>query len=247
MNDVFQKQYNKLFIGGVSTEITEEILFNCFSKFGEVEKIYLIYDKVTGQSKGFGFLEYNDLEVAKKVAEAHYIILNNCRIEIKPKLLKRDAQLANNSNLVINTNDFYKNLQSSQTKDDLDSKTSPQPNSASKNVDLCISDIANMNSSKIEENPTVNQGNFKDTSAQNVNDMSKSCNLQKNNLNSDESTNCESNVDISTYLIHKSSEEFPINSVDETPYDKQKYFDFSNTKSQGLKDNQDEIKNYQVS
>jgi RNA recognition motif-containing protein len=100
LNDVFQKQYNKLFIGGVSTELTEEILFDCFSKFGNVEKIYLIYDKITGKSKGFGFLEYKSYEVAKKVADARYIVLNDCKIEVKPKLLKRDAQLISNNTQV---------------------------------------------------------------------------------------------------------------------------------------------------
>ena len=112
INDVFIKQRNKLFIGGVGADISEEQLYNCFSKFGKIEKIYLIYDKVTGFSKGFGFLEYEDETSAKRVASAHYIILNGCKIEIKPKLLKKevnkdDANSANNKNEQKNNNEKH--------------------------------------------------------------------------------------------------------------------------------------------
>lgn len=85
INEIFQKQFNKLFIGGISSTINEEQLFIAFSKFGLIEKVYLIYDKVTGISKGFGFLEYQDENIARKVAASHFIWINDCRIEIKPK------------------------------------------------------------------------------------------------------------------------------------------------------------------
>ena len=85
IKEVFDKQPNKLFLGGVQSNITEDELRTLFSAFGSIKKIYLIYDKVTNKSKGFGFLEYEKSEVAEKVADMHYIMVKNCRIEIKKK------------------------------------------------------------------------------------------------------------------------------------------------------------------
>ena len=85
IKEVFDKQPNKLFIGGIQSNITEEELKTVFSSFGNLKKIYLIYDKINDKSKGFGFLEYEKIEVAEKVAEMHYIVVKNCRIEIKKK------------------------------------------------------------------------------------------------------------------------------------------------------------------
>ena len=92
IKEVFDKQPNKLFLGGVQSNITEDELRTLFSAFGSIKKIYLIYDKVTNKSKGFGFLEYEKSEVAEKVADMHYIMVKNCRIEIKKKQLKNEIQ-----------------------------------------------------------------------------------------------------------------------------------------------------------
>lgn len=48
----------KLFIGGLSLDTTEKDLTDYFSKFGEIYKTYLIYDKNNNTSRGFGFVEF---------------------------------------------------------------------------------------------------------------------------------------------------------------------------------------------
>lgn len=46
-----------LYVGNLPYRITEDELRATFEEFGEVSSCTIIRDKVTGQSKGFGFLE----------------------------------------------------------------------------------------------------------------------------------------------------------------------------------------------
>lgn len=47
----------KLYVGGLSYDTTEDSLRNYFSQAGNVESAMVIMDKMTGRSKGFGFVE----------------------------------------------------------------------------------------------------------------------------------------------------------------------------------------------
>jgi cold-inducible RNA-binding protein len=60
---------NKLFVGGVSWNTTDESLREAFEKFGEVTDAVIITDRETGRSRGFGFVTYqnnDDAETAIK-------------------------------------------------------------------------------------------------------------------------------------------------------------------------------------
>ena len=46
----------KLYVGNLSPQADEATLTALFSMFGTVEKAYLILDKQTGESKGYGFV-----------------------------------------------------------------------------------------------------------------------------------------------------------------------------------------------
>jgi RNA recognition motif-containing protein len=49
-----------LFVGNLSPETTEDDLRNLFSEFGEIVTIKVVKDTVTGDSRGFGFVEMAD-------------------------------------------------------------------------------------------------------------------------------------------------------------------------------------------
>lgn len=55
----------KLYVGGLSYNTTEESLKNFFSQAGEVESATIITDRISGRSRGFGFVEMADEEGAK--------------------------------------------------------------------------------------------------------------------------------------------------------------------------------------
>ena len=51
---------NKLFVGGLSFNTTENDLQELFAQTGSVETVRIITDHDTGRSKGFGFVEMQE-------------------------------------------------------------------------------------------------------------------------------------------------------------------------------------------
>lgn len=63
----------KLFVGGIPWATTSDDLQQLFSQHGSVSSATVITDKMTGRSRGFGFVEFaNDAE-----ADAAIAALNN--------------------------------------------------------------------------------------------------------------------------------------------------------------------------
>ncbi len=56
----------KLFVGGLSWNLSDSDLQNAFAKFGEVEDAVVIKDRDSGRSRGFGFVTFADAESADK-------------------------------------------------------------------------------------------------------------------------------------------------------------------------------------
>ena len=54
----------KLYVGNLSYNTTEDSLRNLFSGFGSVASAKIIFDRETGNSKGFGFIEMSTEEEA---------------------------------------------------------------------------------------------------------------------------------------------------------------------------------------
>ncbi len=63
----------KLYVGSLPFSVTEQELQGLFEPHGKVMSARLIIDKISGRSKGFGFVEYENAEDATKAIEA----LNN--------------------------------------------------------------------------------------------------------------------------------------------------------------------------
>jgi len=56
----------KLFVGSLPFSTREDELKDLFSQAGTVESAIIIIDKMTGRSKGFGFVEMSSEEEAQK-------------------------------------------------------------------------------------------------------------------------------------------------------------------------------------
>ena len=60
----------KLFIGGLSWGTTNETLRAGFEKIGPVSNAFVVTDKGTGRSRGFGFVEFeNDADADRAIEE----------------------------------------------------------------------------------------------------------------------------------------------------------------------------------
>lgn len=60
---------NKLYVGNLSYDVTDELLSNHFSQVGTVTSAMVITDRDSGRSKGFGFVEFATEEEATKAIE----------------------------------------------------------------------------------------------------------------------------------------------------------------------------------
>lgn len=60
---------NKMFVGGLPADVTNDMFKEFFSQFGEIEDSIVILDKDTGRSRGFGFITFKYEESAERVLE----------------------------------------------------------------------------------------------------------------------------------------------------------------------------------
>lgn len=79
----------KLFVGGLSWNLKDEDLKAKFAEVGEVVEAVIIMDRMTGKSKGFGFVTMGSVEDAQKaVAELNGVEMDGRTItvnEAKPQ------------------------------------------------------------------------------------------------------------------------------------------------------------------
>lgn len=68
------KQANKVFIGGLSWETTDQKLRSYFENYGSVLEAFVSYDRNTGRPRGFGFVVFESSDVADKVVSTKHTI-----------------------------------------------------------------------------------------------------------------------------------------------------------------------------
>ncbi len=59
----------RLYVGGIPYRTTEEALKDAFAQAGQVVSTKIIIDRMTGRSRGFGFVEMSTPEEAQKAIE----------------------------------------------------------------------------------------------------------------------------------------------------------------------------------
>jgi len=60
---------NRLYVGNLSFHTTEDLLLKKFQTSGEVKAVNLMLDRMTGQSRGFAFVEMASAEAAQKAIQ----------------------------------------------------------------------------------------------------------------------------------------------------------------------------------
>ncbi len=71
---------NRLFVGNLSFNTTEEALRDAFSAFGEIVDLKLVLDRDTGRSRGFAFVELATNEAANAAIEK----MNGAMVDGRP-------------------------------------------------------------------------------------------------------------------------------------------------------------------
>ena len=84
----------KLYVGNLSYRVSEDQLKDYFGSYGDVVSAKIITDRVTGQSKGFGFVEFSDKSGAEEAIkelngssfEGRNIVVNEAKpMEERPR------------------------------------------------------------------------------------------------------------------------------------------------------------------
>lgn len=99
-----------VFIGNIPYGVSEEQIVDIFSRCGQVLSFRLVYDKETGQPKGFGFLEYSDVDSAASA------VRNLNEFELNGRTLRVDY-----------SNDNRANANNNQNNQNQDSNRAPPP------------------------------------------------------------------------------------------------------------------------
>jgi cold-inducible RNA-binding protein len=60
---------NKIYVGNLPYSVAESDLEALFTQFGSTKEVAVIRDRVTGESKGFGFITFESAEVAQATLE----------------------------------------------------------------------------------------------------------------------------------------------------------------------------------
>lgn len=73
----------KLFIGGITKDLEEDVLKEYFQKYGEVKEVVVMRERVTGSVRGFGFIEFFDPESAERAINEGKHLIRNRSVEVK--------------------------------------------------------------------------------------------------------------------------------------------------------------------
>lgn len=73
----------KIWVAGLSYDTSDDTLFNYFATFGALEKASTMKDKVTGKSRGFGFVCFASQEVTDEVLSKTDLELDGRKLEVK--------------------------------------------------------------------------------------------------------------------------------------------------------------------
>lgn len=95
-----------IFVGSLPYSLSEAELQTFFAEYGEVTSVKIITDKMTGRSKGFGFVEMTSDEEAKKaIEELHGAEINNRPIVVNQAEERRENNdRSRNNNFRSNNN-----------------------------------------------------------------------------------------------------------------------------------------------
>ena len=74
-----------IFVAKLDFDTQSEDLNNAFTQYGEVTSAKVITDKITGRSRGFGFVEMKNDEEGKKAIEA----LNDTELQGRTIIVKK--------------------------------------------------------------------------------------------------------------------------------------------------------------
>lgn len=82
----------RIFVGGLSYELTDEKLTELFAEHGTVKSAMIIKDRTDGRSKGFGFVEMPTEDAQKAIAALNDTDLEGRKLTVNQARPKEDRR-----------------------------------------------------------------------------------------------------------------------------------------------------------
>ncbi|KAK4352222.1 hypothetical protein RND71_027740 [Anisodus tanguticus] len=99
-NDQFRTK--KIFVGGLSANLTQEDFKIYFERFGRITDVVVMHDNVTHRPRGFGFITFDSEDAVEEVMQKNFHELSGKLVEVK-RAIPRDGN--NNSG-----NDYHSRI-----------------------------------------------------------------------------------------------------------------------------------------
>lgn len=80
-NDQFRTK--KIFVGGLSANLTEEEFRSYFEKFGRITDVVVMHDNMTHRPRGFGFITFDTEDSVEEVMQKNFHELTGKLVEVK--------------------------------------------------------------------------------------------------------------------------------------------------------------------
>ena len=77
------KSSQKVFVGGVKEDITEQEIGEAFTKFGEVTRVQIVVNQQTGQRRGFSFVSFLNRSSCSAAIQEGKVYIRNNRLNVK--------------------------------------------------------------------------------------------------------------------------------------------------------------------
>ncbi|GAB4839272.1 hypothetical protein Ancab_028799 [Ancistrocladus abbreviatus] len=90
----------KIFVGGLSANLTEEAFKNYFERFGRITDVVVMHDNTTNRPRGFGFITFDSEEVVENIMQNNFHEVGGKLVEVKravPKEVSRNGNSGSNS------------------------------------------------------------------------------------------------------------------------------------------------------
>jgi len=76
-------RHGKIFVGGLSTELSDDDIKNFFAQFGNIVEVQMPFDKQKNQRKGFCFITFESEQVANELLKTSQQTINGKEVEVK--------------------------------------------------------------------------------------------------------------------------------------------------------------------
>jgi len=87
---------NRVFLGGIHNETTELELETFFCDYGLVKDVRIVTDRITGESKGYGFVTFDENEDISKLLKNQTIIMKGKKLRVRKAIRRNSSQFVNN-------------------------------------------------------------------------------------------------------------------------------------------------------